>query len=1441
MCSVANPDTDDDDRTVITSNCLAVNAIVPIRPHRPHAYAAAAQHLFGMPTQQALNAITIDAQQAIADTGATSIFIMDGVDVDNKRVASNPITINLPDGRKVLSTHKCDFIIPGLPTKLVGHVVPGLAVASLVGIRPLCKAGCKVIFDDEKCDVVFNGKVILQGLKDPSTDLWTLPIKTAKMWAATDVQTVATTKGDTVHPGVDLAGFTHSVRTRGNGVKFAHQSLCNPKISTLLKAVRRGFLRGCPNMTEKLILKYLNPSPATAKGHMKRPRHGIQSTRRTGRQVANVETNETPTIRRRDADDVPPAIPPIPILHPNVDHVAPIEVFPAPAGYFQNVPHVIDDDEDASIANVFCSAAFADKVSGVVYSDLTGNFPFMSFDGNVCFLVVYHYETNAIMATPIAGLDDRTIFNAYKAIFQELTAKGFKPKLNVMDNQATKYIKQFLTEEECKLQLVEPHNHRVNAAERAIQTFKDAFIAALATTDRDFPLQLWDKLTPQIITCLNLLRASRIDPSKSAHEIVHGPYDWNRYPLAPLGCKAVVYEDGDTRGSWASRGVDGWYLGPSLDHYRCDKYYIPETRAYRISGSTELFPQHCQLPDMTPHQHFRALTDELTECAHPAGATTKGRRLLNLLRQRIDTILHPPLPIDEQRVDDERREAEQRVIDDAPILTIQRISDAPAIMEARNPTAKRALKNTPRLHRRVTRNNTPGILPITQPDDNTPVRRSTRNMPSMARQRLVTQHALNALTFAECANMMDAFTPRCLLDDDDSKSTHPHLQPEHFASPMVHPITGETISSYKRLMHDPATSETWQTAFGKDFGGMAQGDDKTGQKGTNAMFVMSHDEIRKVLKQKKKFTYGNPVVDYRPQKEDPNRIRITAGGNLVTYESSPSVRTADLDTAKLHWNSVISTDGAKYMCLDIKNFYLTAKLDYFEYMRMPLSLFPLWTQKQYDMKRHALDGMVHLEMRRAVWGLPQAGILANKRLRRKLAPFGYHEHAKTPGLWYHDSRPISFTLVVDDFGVKYVDKADADHLIKSIRSTYMCTEDWTGDLYCGISLGWDYDARTVDISMPGYIKKKLQEYKHVVEKKGQTCPYTPAPKQYGSEAQAPLPPDDSPLLDKAGIKRVQQIVGSILYYARAVDMTVLMALSTIAAEQTKATTKTMARCRQLLDYLAANSEAKVRYHASDMVLNIHSDASYLTEAKARSRLCGHFFMGWIPKNGEPIKLNGAFHVSANIMRFVVASAAEAELGALYHNCQTAIVFRDILKDMGHPQPKTPVHCDNATAVGIANNTVKRQRSRSMEMRFFWISDKIAQEMYQVVWHPGQENLADYQSKHHPGGHHVAVRPWYLHMDNSPRVLPRALKPSTLKGCVGTLKDGYLRKVPLPRAPLRQSPALAAVAYDSPIPDRQIATLVPVYSQVPRVPTWSELTNSLFGGLGARLLRAPLLM
>ncbi len=151
-----------------------------------------------------------------------------------------------------------------------------------------------------------------------------------------------------------------------------------------------------------------------------------------------------------------------------------------------------------------------------------------------------------------------------------------------------------------------------------------------------------------------------------------------------------------------------------------------------------MFPQHCQLPSLTQHQHFHALTKELTDNTAIAGVTPKGRRLLKLLGTRIKTILDPPPVSDEQRVilDLQRaaREKEQRVIDESPIITLPRLTDAPPIKLTRNPTAKRDLRKTPRLHRRVTRNNLPGVtrlattieaIPIGPKQTQRPRRKST--------------------------------------------------------------------------------------------------------------------------------------------------------------------------------------------------------------------------------------------------------------------------------------------------------------------------------------------------------------------------------------------------------------------------------------------------------------------------------------------------------------------------------------------------------------------------------------------------------------------------------------------------------------------------------------------------------------------------------------------
>ena len=352
------------------------------------------------------------------------------------------------------------------------------------------------------------------------------------------------------------------------------------------------------------------------------------------------------------------------------------------------------------------------------------------------------------------------------------------------------------------------------------------------------------------------------------------------------------------------------------------------------------------------------------------------------------------------------------------------------------------------------------------------------------------------------------------------------------------------------------------------------------------------------------------------------------------------------------------------------------------------------------------------------------------------------------------------------------------HLLHALDD-YTLEIDWKGELYAGISLSWDYQQRHVDISMPQYVHKQLTRYQHPKPHHPQYCPYNPNPIRYGRGSQDPLPPDNSPPLKPADKKYIQQVVGSFLYYARAVDPTILMALSDIASAQAAPTQNTLKKIKQFLDYMWTNPTATIRYRASDMVLNVHSDASYLSAKNARSRAGGYYFIGSIPKDGQPIFLNGAVHVLCQILKLVAASAAEAELGALFLNAQEAKVMRITLTELGHPQPPTPIHIDNSTTVGIVTNTIKRQQSRAMEMRYFWLLDQEAQRMFNFFYQPGQENLGDYPSKHHSGDIHRHVRPYYVHVSNSPRFLPRAFKPSSRRGCAKILGDKYLKRTPLP--------------------------------------------------------------
>ena len=222
-------------------------------------------------------------------------------------------------------------------------------------------------------------------------------------------------------------------------------------------------------------------------------------------------------------------------------------------------------------------------------------------------------------------------------------------------------------------------------------------------------------------------------------------------------------------------------------------------------------------------------------------------------------------------------------------------------------------------------------------------------------------------------------------------------------------------------------------------------------------------------------------MHFKPHKSDPERIRLCAGGDQLIYDGPLWTPMADITTVKIHANSTISTKGARYMTGDIKNFYLGTAMKKFEYAKYHRKNIP---QEFIDLNNleplFDENDWIYMEIQRGMYGLKQAGKLANDQLIIFLEPHGY-KPTRTPGLWKHDNKPISFTLIVDDFGVKYKNKKYAKDLMK-ILSTHSkaVTTDWTGSLYSGITYKLDYVNRKVQLSMPGYVTKALFQFQHLL-------------------------------------------------------------------------------------------------------------------------------------------------------------------------------------------------------------------------------------------------------------------------------------------------------------------------------------------------------------------------
>jgi hypothetical protein len=501
-------------------------------------------------------------------------------------------------------------------------------------------------------------------------------------------------------------------------------------------------------------------------------------------------------------------------------------------------------------------------------------------------------------------------------------------------------------------------------------------------------------------------------------------------------------------------------------------------------------------------------------------------------------------------------------------------------------------------------------------------------------------------------------------------------------------------------------------------------------------------------------TYFNPALSW---KRGDYRVRGTAGGDRMDFTGPTTAQTASIQTVKCLLNAVVSEPDAIFTTADISDYFLGTPLDSPEYMWVRRDQMTETSRTKYRFEDFAVGNRVLVRILKAIYGLPQAALLAQLQLTAHLATHGYRPDKTVACLYHHDTRDIKFTLVVDDFGIKSKQhKAeDLEHLLQCLRLKYRITVDDTGTSYLGFTLKWDYAPtaparRSVELSMPAYVKKALLRFNVTAATRKTVSPGGWQQPQYGAKTQLSPAIDTSPPLPPAEVTRIQQIVGVFLYYARVLDLTMLCRVTQLASMQAQATEAVRDEVDEFLKYCATYPSVSIKYFASDMRLYWISDAAYLSERRAGSRFGGIGYCGDNPSPHitaggphAPSFVNGVLHAVSVRSDVQVASAAEAEFGALFVNGKQATEIRHILAALGYPQPATWMETDNTTACKLANGTTKHRTSKAIDMRFFWIEDRVQQGHFLVYWGQGSSNIADFVTKNHPPKYHRENRTRYV--------------------------------------------------------------------------------------------------
>ena len=499
---------------------------------------------------------------AKADSGASRHFwrACDKAILQNIRPIIGP-KVALPNGATIQATEAGTLPLRNLSAKAKEvQIFKGLKSASLISIGQLCDDGCDVHLARDKMIVKKNNDVILIGPRNYQDGLWDVNLTPHQAQSSTLNVNIQQRLNQEQQYKANV--IIQKSQTKADLAKYLHATCWSPTPSTFLRAIKNGNFITWPGLTTNLIRNHLEKSVNTALGHLDQERKNLQTTKK---------------IQIKQEDD---------------------ELDYAPTYEAGQKTH-----------DCFCMLMDWDEMKKA-YLDLTGAFPIKSARGKQYFLVVYDHDSNGILAETLKTKYAAEIKKAWENIHKDLSTSGASPNLYIMDNEASTDLKSAMTKYKVDYQLVPPSMHRRNAAEKAIRTYKNHFITGLTLLDPDFPMQQWDRLVCQSLITLNHLRNARANPKLSAHAYLYGMHDFNRCPMAPPGTKVVVHSKPHKRASWDTHGIEGWYIGPSLEHYRCVKCYMPLTSAERDSDTVAFFPHKLPIPKVTTDDFLRqSVTD----------------------------------------------------------------------------------------------------------------------------------------------------------------------------------------------------------------------------------------------------------------------------------------------------------------------------------------------------------------------------------------------------------------------------------------------------------------------------------------------------------------------------------------------------------------------------------------------------------------------------------------------------------------------------------------------------------------------------------------------------------------------------------------------------------------------------------------------------------------